>query len=333
MSSIRMKIYGPPFLLDPASVKAFLRTVVIRVCKVRGSNNHCRWRLFGTAAASDIGKNDGSRKRVSIEERKAMVESYVSKYRASNAGKFPTASNAQKEVGGAYYTIRRIMQELVYNSKRISNDRGKNALPGGLHEDNHISTSIQEDSDCKLTSGRTGASLLTNDNDGAVDDVGSSSQHIGDIIREENLLAPGEIPGTLMTIKPTDTGSNQLSAEHLGSSQRTVAPQSSSHLVETKDHADSRGTVEPETSDTKSIFGECSSNKVAAEDSPNSQRMVEHEVSGIKSSRDQSSSHADPLQRDSSVKSSDDDERWKKSSLWGTLKSLADNFLSMWRKQ
>lgn len=34
-----------------------------------------------------------------------------------NAGKFPTASDARKEVGGSYYTIRQILQELEYNSK------------------------------------------------------------------------------------------------------------------------------------------------------------------------------------------------------------------------
>lgn len=34
-----------------------------------------------------------------------------------NAGKFPTITAARKEVGGSHYTIRKIIQELEYNSK------------------------------------------------------------------------------------------------------------------------------------------------------------------------------------------------------------------------
>lgn len=33
-----------------------------------------------------------------------------------NAGKFPTASDAKKNVGGGYYVVRQILQELEYNS-------------------------------------------------------------------------------------------------------------------------------------------------------------------------------------------------------------------------
>ncbi|XP_073119178.1 uncharacterized protein [Henckelia pumila] len=37
-------------------------------------------------------------------------------YRTMNAGKFPSASDAKKNVGGCYYVVRRILQELEYNS-------------------------------------------------------------------------------------------------------------------------------------------------------------------------------------------------------------------------
>ena len=39
-----------------------------------------------------------------------------------NAGKFPTASIAVKQVGGSYYTVRKIIQELQYKSKLSSSD-------------------------------------------------------------------------------------------------------------------------------------------------------------------------------------------------------------------
>lgn len=34
-----------------------------------------------------------------------------------NAGKFPTVSDAMKDVGGSYYFVREILQELIYKSK------------------------------------------------------------------------------------------------------------------------------------------------------------------------------------------------------------------------
>ena len=42
-----------------------------------------------------------------------------------NGGKFPTASFAVKQVGGSYYTVRKIIQELQYKSKLSSSDTRK----------------------------------------------------------------------------------------------------------------------------------------------------------------------------------------------------------------
>lgn len=52
-----------------------------------------------------------------MEERIAMVEGFVNKYRAMNGGKFPSAYAAMKEVGGGYYTVKKIVQEMQYNAK------------------------------------------------------------------------------------------------------------------------------------------------------------------------------------------------------------------------
>lgn len=45
---------------------------------------------------------------------------FVCRYRETNAGKFPTASEAKKQVGGGFYVIRKILQELEYQSKMSS---------------------------------------------------------------------------------------------------------------------------------------------------------------------------------------------------------------------
>ncbi|KAJ4907841.1 hydroxyproline-rich glycoprotein family protein [Raphanus sativus] len=51
-------------------------------------------------------------KRLSRDDRRLVVESFVSKYRAANAGKFPSLKATVREVGGGYYIVRDILQEL-----------------------------------------------------------------------------------------------------------------------------------------------------------------------------------------------------------------------------
>lgn len=63
--------------------------------------------------------------KISEQERRALVESFVDKYRASNAGRFPSVSHVQQEIGGSYYIIKQLVQEMKYN-KRPS-------LNGGAH--------------------------------------------------------------------------------------------------------------------------------------------------------------------------------------------------------
>lgn len=76
-----------------------------------------RRRLLVTAAAREVSTEGASKRRVSREQRKAMVEAYVAKYRIEHGGKFPTACVTQKQVGGSYYFVRYILQELEHNSK------------------------------------------------------------------------------------------------------------------------------------------------------------------------------------------------------------------------
>lgn len=44
-------------------------------------------------------------------------------YRASNEGKFPSATSVRQQVGGSYYTVRELLQELEYNSRLKSDGR------------------------------------------------------------------------------------------------------------------------------------------------------------------------------------------------------------------
>ncbi|XP_027359231.1 uncharacterized protein LOC113867921 [Abrus precatorius] len=72
---------------------------------------------YAASVPSEAPDAPKARKRVPRHERRAMVESFVNKYRAENAGKFPKAWDTQKQVGGSFYVIREIIQELEYKSK------------------------------------------------------------------------------------------------------------------------------------------------------------------------------------------------------------------------
>ncbi|CAN4087901.1 unnamed protein product [Withania somnifera] len=85
--------------------------------RVHGSNTQCRRKSFVATVPSDSPEDNGKRKRVSSEERRAMAEAFVNKYRAMNGGKFPSTKAAMREVGGSYYTVKKIVTELQYNAK------------------------------------------------------------------------------------------------------------------------------------------------------------------------------------------------------------------------
>lgn len=89
-----------------------------------GGSSKLQWRGWSHAAAAACVPSETEdirpRKnwsRVPKHERRAMVESFVNKYKSENAGKFPAIKYTQKEVGGSYYTVRDIIQELKYKSK------------------------------------------------------------------------------------------------------------------------------------------------------------------------------------------------------------------------
>lgn len=71
------------------------------------------------------------------------------RYRASNGGKFPTASSIRQQTGGSYYVIRAIIQELEYKSKHRP-VKGMETLPFKKIEDNI----------CKSSDGRKEAPLV-----------------------------------------------------------------------------------------------------------------------------------------------------------------------------
>ncbi|KAK7314820.1 hypothetical protein VNO77_33348 [Canavalia gladiata] len=77
---------------------------------------------YAASVPSEAPAIQKGRKKVTRHERRAMVESYVNKYRAENAGKFPGPRDTRHQVGGSYYIVRQIIQELQYKSKMNSSN-------------------------------------------------------------------------------------------------------------------------------------------------------------------------------------------------------------------
>ncbi|KAK4404001.1 hypothetical protein Sango_0768700 [Sesamum angolense] len=85
---------------------------------------------FAFASSNDSG---GKKLRIrrSKEERKIMVESFITKYQKSNDGNFPSLNLTHKEVGGSFYTVREIVREIIQENRVLA------PAKVFLEEDNH----------------------------------------------------------------------------------------------------------------------------------------------------------------------------------------------------
>ncbi|XVF53698.1 hypothetical protein PTKIN_Ptkin05aG0119700 [Pterospermum kingtungense] len=121
-------------------------------------------------AAASLPSDPPNPKKVSKDERRALIESFVSRYKSMNAGKFPSATAAQKEVGGSYYFIRKILQELEHKSKLGPSNGSYDSISGKVVSKEDKSFSVAEtvatavgDKDETCTEAMDGNMLDTND--------------------------------------------------------------------------------------------------------------------------------------------------------------------------
>ncbi|KAJ6296510.1 hypothetical protein OIU78_024375 [Salix suchowensis] len=118
-------------IIRRGSARSTISTVLDEVTNaIHGANMQWRAKSYAASVPSHMPKSHKAQKRVSKDDRRAMVESYVNRYRETHAGKFPSISDAQKQVGGNYYFIRKIVQELEYKSKISSSNSGNKNFSG-----------------------------------------------------------------------------------------------------------------------------------------------------------------------------------------------------------
>ncbi|GER40175.1 hydroxyproline-rich glycoprotein family protein [Striga asiatica] len=102
-------------------------------------------RSYATFASSERVETKNLRRRIPKDERKFMIlRALANRYREMNAGKFPTASEAKKDVGGSFYVVRAILQELVHESKMPPVDKKEDPREKIAIEKDEISTSTGE---------------------------------------------------------------------------------------------------------------------------------------------------------------------------------------------
>ncbi|KAI9175039.1 hypothetical protein LWI28_026471 [Acer negundo] len=308
-----------------------------------GSNIRWRGRSYAASVVpSDSLEPQRVRKRVSKEERRALVESYVNKYRAEHNGKFPSASDAIKNVGGCFYVNRMIIKELEYKSKISSSNRGTENLSVGPTKKNKVTVDVGTQNELHIL---------------AADDVeinDASEKHLGDegaiassvaanTLSEdiEKLTAPSgqsDIFATQSELLTDDKKVEAAQGRHIDFATESRAFKEEIDENFHKDHENADDKKE-KAEDLPSKFVETESHirkgetdKVSlpsfgnggiSEASLNSggpkQEVEQHKLSP----------ELEKKAKNISSKQTDDAELAKKSTLWENLKSFADGFIKM----
>lgn len=294
-----MFVVFPPAFLMPIvkgvrrfhSNIVFSRKVVTEISNlVPGSNVQ----QSGMSSVAPFTSKRPIRKKVTSADRRAMLESFVNKYRAMNMGKFPPTTWAQKEVGGSFYLIRKMLQEMEYNFK-------KSSLEKGIVKENKKQTKGED---------IIGREIATES---------SRSQQVSTSqITTDQQLYKDALPESV-----SNSGTNFELKEGLQPST------SSANTGNKNPTRDDTYNIATESHDRSGPFHENLENN-AKDDSPlenfgfeGSESKVEQQHDGLRN-----------IMRDMPERQKDDDDelREKASSIWGNLKSMATNFVNIWKK-
>ncbi|KAJ0764928.1 hypothetical protein HanPI659440_Chr08g0297701 [Helianthus annuus] len=229
----------------------------------------------GTSSAAPLNAKRPIRKRVNHTERRAMLESFVNRYRAMNLGKFPSPTTAQKEVGGGYYSIKKLLQEMEYNieKKGPTEENIKHVEKGpASQETSHGQTTEKGPASQETSHSQTTEKETSN----------------GQTTIDQNLCEDPGLESGSNNDKNIDTGNNNITRDD---TQNFIT----------------KSDEKPEQNPSDDNF---------AFKDPESQ--VEEQPEGIRNAvRD---------------KGEEDNELREKSSLWGNLKVMANDFFNMWKK-
>ncbi|XP_031483781.1 uncharacterized protein LOC116253142 isoform X1 [Nymphaea colorata] len=135
-------------------------------------------------------KKAGNRK--TRDERKALIESFITQYRSLNNGSYPSLRLTHKEVGGSFYTVREITREIKQETENSSlsilpveeqalHNPTTDCTMGSLQAERLNLATLSSTSDCTI-----GQEVCLSDSE---DNISISSTGKDDCNKEESLCA------------------------------------------------------------------------------------------------------------------------------------------------
>ncbi|XP_068645734.1 uncharacterized protein [Aristolochia californica] len=326
----------------------------------RGSNIWRRGRSFAATVPSDFAKPQGGNRRVSKEERHAMLKSFVDKYRASNEGRFPSISHAVKEVGGSYYVARKILQEIEHSYKVLPASKKDDVPVGNARVDGHQPFEVKKKSQIfkiekhavktyiiekekhvagggieKITEEKVAdhSVIARRDsfNEPIVEGVEIPSQtgesSYNSLLgkgKEDNNFHPRQTAEISLGIKEGPSGLWQSDIS-IGSSETTKTSLTSSKT----------SSITTAGAHKKQIKLKNEAEVLRFRKNDNAPERL-HDSVGLNSTSTQRTGHEDSQSDDThgeaSTKLEHKEPTEKRSTVWGNLKSFADDFINFWRK-
>lgn len=306
---------------------------------VRGLNTQCRGRSFAATVPSDSVADKRKPKKLSKEERRAMAEAFVNKYRAMNGGKFPPVKATMKEVGGSYYTVKKIVEEMQYNAKmpvdKYTMVKEASTGKAAIRKDNLLS---------KVEETLSSATALKHEEceDGQLTNVILLEEELNQNWKPSHELK--EIPSdrqtvdggisqetqslTMSGVEGGDTNSNREAEAKLQTpiaAEQTLLQEMS--RISGSDNKDAAAQVLE--SELESFSSEEPENNIKQKDSP----MEDFKFDGLKQMDEQK--HSPELEKPTRELSNErkaDTQAESKPSMWKNLKSFADRILNMWKQ-
>ncbi|XP_039031326.1 uncharacterized protein LOC120165969 [Hibiscus syriacus] len=283
------------------------------------------------------------RKRVSKDERRALIESFVNRYRSMNAGKFPSVTEALKEVGGSFYVVRKVIQELEYKPNICSsNSSYKSSSAKVVNKEDKpfsvvevVSTEVEvEVEDATFANAVDDVKILDTNDKQLEADSGSCL----DFVLEENSVVKFDAKGLEAQAddKIKDVGIDssdkfQMFLNKQKCVKATGQDLESEELGKTESQAVQSyfGVVKGDLLKEETEFGSKEGDEKEQTLSKESLRSGSPE---LKAEHHQQFVEEEKYARNLSSEQTDDAESSKKSSLWGNLRSIADGIINIWRK-
>ncbi|XP_010918029.1 uncharacterized protein [Elaeis guineensis] len=317
------------------------RAFIGRYTALLKSNVKGRWKSFAASVPSGSYKpQKGQRK--SKEERRTMIEAFVDTYKASNAGKFPTASHIRQEIGGSYYVIREIIQELEYSHKlSLSNkvevvqlEKAEKVIdPSSVAKEHFLSN------EKKILTSRTTAKTKSNKkstNQIMVDECPSlkddeANMHL--VANEDKAIEKPSIEEpvspVVMVVDPSQErlqDSAQVSKRDRNSSASTSSISSEQQVEKSSVSLKS----ETEINISQSASGQIEGNRTDISTTKFSRDM--DNLKGVGQMGNHEAPKTEELHREQPRSSEHGEKSPKTASFWENLKSLTDGIINFWKK-